>query len=84
MHEAAAYRLDRGTTLPLGKEVRVCAPPEEEFTESLARLACRLCRPASPCEMLRQARVERAPPDLPTRAAALFASQFGAVASAAA
>jgi vancomycin aglycone glucosyltransferase len=68
----------------LGAEVRVCAPPEEEFTELLARVGMPLV-PAGPSvrQMVRQVRVEGAPPDLPRRAAELVAAQFDAVAAAA-
>lgn len=68
----------------LGAEVRVCAPPEEEFIALLARVGLPLV-PAgrSVRELLRQVRVEGAPPDLPRRAADLVATQFDAVAAAA-
>src|SRR5947209_4336533 len=67
-----------------GVEVRVCAPPEEEFTELLARNGLQLV-PAglSVRELLRQVRVEGAAPDLPTRAAQLVAAQYDAVIAAA-
>ena len=68
----------------LGAEVRVCAPPEEEFTELLARVGMPLV-PAGPSvrQLVRQVQVEGAPPDLPRRAAELVAAQFDAVAAAA-
>ena len=68
----------------LGADVQVCAPPEEEFTELLARVGLPLV-PAGPSvrELMRQVRVEGAPPDLPRRAAELVAAQFDAVAAAA-
>ena len=68
----------------LGAEVQVCAPPEEEFTELLARVGLPMV-PAGPSvrELMRQVRVDGAPPDLPRRAAELVAAQFDAVAAAA-
>jgi vancomycin aglycone glucosyltransferase len=68
----------------LGADVRVCAPPEDEFTELLARVGMPLV-PTGPSvrELLRQARLESGPPDLPTRAAQLVAALYGAVAAAA-
>ena len=68
----------------LGAEVRVCAPPEEEFTQLLARVGMPLV-PAGPSvrQLVRQVQVEGAPPDLPRRAAELVAAQFDAVAAAA-
>ena len=65
----------------LGAEVRVCAPPDEDFAQRLAVSACRWCRSAS-----RRARLTTAAPSpsaLPRRAAELIASQFPAVAAAA-
>ncbi len=69
----------------LGAEVRVCAPPDDDSIELADRAGVPLV-PAgqSVREMLRQLRLEAAPPDLPRRAAMLFASQYEAVASAAA
>lgn len=73
-----------GRLRALGAEVRVCAPPEEEFTELLARVGIPLT-PAGPSvrQLVRQLRVEGAPPDLTRRAADLIAAQFEAVAAAA-
>lgn len=68
----------------LGAEVRVCAPPEEEFRELLARVGLQLVPAgASVRQLLRQVRVEGAPPDLPRRAAEIVAAQYDAVAAAA-
>ena len=69
----------------LGAEVQVCAPPEEEFTELLGRVGLPMV-PAGPSvrELMRQVRVEGAPPDLPRRAAELVATMFDAIGAAAA
>ena len=67
----------------LGAEVRVCAPPDEEFAERLAGVGVPLVPVGRPVRAL----VHRATPpsaaDLPRRAAELIAAQFDAVAAAA-
>ena len=67
----------------LGAEVRVCAPPDEEFAERLAGIGV----PLVPAGLSVQPVVTAARPppvaDLPRRAAGLVAAQFGAVAAAA-
>ena len=67
----------------LGAEVRVCAPPDEEFAERLASTGVPLVPAGLPVQPAVTA--ARPPPvaDLPRRAAELVAAQFGAVAAAA-
>ena len=68
----------------LGAEAQVCAPPEEEFAELLARVGLPLV-PAGPSvrELMREVQVEGKPPDLPRLAAEMLAAQFKAVSAAA-
>jgi vancomycin aglycone glucosyltransferase len=68
----------------LGADVQVCAPPEDEFTELLGRVGLPMV-PAGPSvrDLMRQVRVEGAPPDLPRRAAELVTAMFDAIAGAA-
>ena len=66
----------------LGAEVRVCAPPDEEFAELLAGVGLPLV-PAGPSVRPLVRRCGRGRQDLPRRAAALVAAQFDAVAAAA-
>ena len=68
----------------LGVDVGVCAPPEEEFTELLARAGLPLV-PAGPSvrELMRKVQVEGAPPDMGRLAAEIVAAQHDAVATAA-
>ncbi|WP_248966223.1 glycosyltransferase [Sphaerisporangium perillae] len=67
----------------LGAEVRVCAPPDEEFAERLAGVGV----PMVPFGQSARALTTTAPPpssaDLPRRAAELIAGQFDAVTAAA-
>ncbi|MFI6059492.1 glycosyltransferase [Streptomyces sp. NPDC051286] len=65
----------------LGAEVRVCAPPDEEFAELLAGVGVPLVPAGQSARALMTA---AAPPSsLPRRAAELIASQFDAVTAAA-
>ncbi|MGH3311429.1 MAG: glycosyltransferase [Streptomyces sp.] len=65
----------------LGAEVRVCAPPDEDFAQRLAGVGV----PLVPVYMSARALTKAAPPpsSLPQRAAEVIASQFNAVAAAA-
>ncbi|WP_411085924.1 glycosyltransferase [Streptomyces sp. 061-3] len=66
----------------LGAEVRVCAPPDEDFAQRLADVGV----PMVPVGRSARALTTAAPPssaDLPRRAAELIASQFDAVTAAA-
>jgi vancomycin aglycone glucosyltransferase len=67
----------------LGAEVRVCAPPDEDFAQRLAGVGVTLV----PVGQSARALTTGAPPpsgaDLPRRAAELVASQFDAVTAAA-
>ncbi|MFI9846376.1 glycosyltransferase [Nonomuraea sp. NPDC051941] len=65
----------------LGAEVRVCAPPDEEFAQLLAGVGVRLV----PVGQSARALTTAAPPpsSLPERAAELIAGQFDAVTAAA-
>ncbi|WP_326602590.1 glycosyltransferase [Streptomyces sp. NBC_01799] len=66
----------------LGAEVRVCAPPDEDFAQRLAGVGV----PMVPVGQSARALTTAAPPssaDLPRRAAELIASQFAAVTAAA-
>ncbi len=66
----------------LGAEVRVCAPPDEDFAQRLAGVGV----PMVPVGRSARALTTAAPPssaDLPRRAAELIASQFAAVTAAA-
>jgi vancomycin aglycone glucosyltransferase len=69
----------------LGAEVRVCAPPDEDFADLLARVGVPLV-PAgkSAREMARQVRTAQTPPSAADLAPGLVAAQFEAVAAAAA
>ncbi|MFI9051556.1 glycosyltransferase [Streptomyces sp. NPDC053427] len=65
----------------LGAEVRVCAPPDEDFAQRLAGVGV----PLVPVGRSARALTKAAPPasDLPSRAAELIAGQFDALISAA-
>jgi vancomycin aglycone glucosyltransferase len=65
----------------LGAEVRVCAPPDEDFAQRLAGVGVPLV-PVGPSarELTRAA---PAPSSIPQRAAAIIASQFDVVTAAA-
>lgn len=65
----------------LGAEVRVCAPPDEDFAQRLAGVGV----PMVPVGQSARALTTAAPSsaDLPRRAAELIASQFAAVTTAA-
>ncbi|MFJ2866670.1 glycosyltransferase [Kitasatospora sp. NPDC087314] len=65
----------------LGTEVRVCAPPDEDFAQRLAGVGV----PLVPVGRSARALTKAAPPSssMPERAAALIAAQFEAVAAAA-
>ena len=65
----------------LGAEVRVCAPPDEEFAERLASVGV----PLVPIGQSARALMTGAPPpsSLPRHAAELIASQFDTVTAAA-
>jgi vancomycin aglycone glucosyltransferase len=70
----------------LGAEVRVCAPPDEEFAERLAGVGVPLVPVGQPMRPLVTMVTGATPPsaaDLPRRAAALVATQFDTVAAAA-
>ncbi len=71
----------------LGADVRVCAPPDEEFIELSARVGVPLVPAGSSVrQMVRQVVTGETPPspaDLARRAVELVAAQFDAVASAA-
>ena len=66
----------------LGAQVRVCAPPDEEFAARLAGVGVPLVAVGQP---VRPMVTGATPPaaDLPRRAAALVAAQFGTIAAAA-
>lgn len=68
----------------LGVEVRgVCAPPDEEFAELLARVDVPLVPVGRLVRPMETGTTPRPAADLPRRAAALIAAQFDAVAAAA-
>ncbi|WP_274564853.1 glycosyltransferase [Streptomyces spiramyceticus] len=66
----------------LGAEVRVCAPPDEEFAKLLAGVGVELVPAAEPVRTLVTGTTPT-PEGLPQRAAALVAAQYEAVAAAA-
>lgn len=67
----------------LGAEVRVCAPPDEEFVELLAGVGLPLVPFGRSARELTTATPPPSPADLPRRAAELTAGQFTAVTAAA-
>lgn len=67
----------------LGAEVRVCAPPDEEFAKLLDRVGVELVPAAQPVRTLVTGTTPPTPEGLPQRAAALVAAQYEAVAAAA-
>ena len=68
----------------LGAEVRVCAPPDEEFAERLAGVGVPLVPVGQPVRPMVHGSRFRSAADLPRRAAELVAAQFDTVAAAAA
>ncbi|MGW7056114.1 glycosyltransferase [Streptomyces sp. NPDC054887] len=68
----------------LGAEVRMCAPPDEEFAELLAGTGVPLVPFGRPVRPLVTSVLPGSAAGLPQRAAELIAAQFGAVAEAAA
>ena len=68
----------------LGVEARVCAPPDEEFADLLARVGVPLAPAFTPVRRwVADALANRPPMDLPQRAALVMAAQFDAIAAAA-
>ncbi|MGW7520070.1 glycosyltransferase [Streptomyces sp. NPDC054796] len=67
----------------LGADVRMCAPPDQEFAELLARVRVPLVPVGSPVRPAMTARKPPRPEDLPRRTAELIAAHSGAVAAAA-
>ena len=67
----------------LGAEVRVCAPPDEEFAELLARVGVPLVPVGPPVRALVTGAAPPSAADLSRRAAELVAAQFDTVAAAA-
>lgn len=67
----------------LGAEVRVCAPPDEEFLDLLAGVGVPLVPFGQSARTLTTAAPPPSAADLPRRAAELIASQFDAVTAAA-
>jgi vancomycin aglycone glucosyltransferase len=68
----------------LGAEVRVCAPPDEEFAELLARAGAPLAPAFTPVrQWTADAIANRPPMDLPRRAAGVLTAQFEAISAAA-
>ncbi|MEV0705544.1 glycosyltransferase [Saccharopolyspora sp. NPDC050389] len=67
----------------LGAEVRVCAPPDEEFAERLAGVGVPMVPAGRSVRAMVTWAAPRSPSDLPRRAADLIAVQFDAVAAAA-
>jgi vancomycin aglycone glucosyltransferase len=65
----------------LGAEVRVCAPPDEEFAQRLAAVGVRLVPVGQSARALTTAKPQ--PSSLPQRAAELIANQFDVVMAAA-
>ena len=66
-----------------GAEVRVCAPPDEEFAARLAGVGVPLVPLGQPVRPLVHGSRFRSAADVPRRAAALSAAQFDTVAAAA-
>ncbi|MER5321583.1 glycosyltransferase [Streptosporangium roseum] len=67
----------------LGAEVRVCAPPDEDFAERLAGVGVPLVPVGQSARALTTAAPPPSPANLPRRAAELIASQFDVVTAAA-
>ena len=67
----------------LGAEVRVCAPPDEEFAELLAGVGVPLVPVGRPVRPMVTGATPPSAADLPRRAAELVAAQFDKVAAAA-
>lgn len=67
----------------LGAEARVCAPPDEEFTQRLAGVGVPLVPVGRSARALTTAATPPAAANLPQRAAELIAGQFDAVTAAA-
>jgi vancomycin aglycone glucosyltransferase len=67
----------------LGAEVRVCAPPDEDFAELLAGVGVPLVPVGRSARALTTESPPPSPANLPQRAAELIASQFDAVTAAA-
>ena len=66
-----------------GAEVRVCAPPDEEFAAQLAGVGVPLVPLGQPVRPLVHGSRFRSAADVPRRAAALIAARFDTVAAAA-
>ncbi len=66
----------------LGAEVRVCAPPDQEFAELLARAGVPLVPAFSSVRQWVTEMAKRSAADLPRRAAEMIAAQFDAIAAA--
>lgn len=61
----------------LGAEARVCAPPDDDVAELLARFGVSFVPAGPPMrQLVRQVLVDGAPPDVPRRAAELIADRF--------
>ena len=67
----------------LGAEVRVCAPPDEEFAQRLAGVGVPLVPVGQSVRALTTAATPPSAADVPRRAAELIAEQFDTVAAAA-
>ncbi|MGI5488950.1 glycosyltransferase [Microtetraspora malaysiensis] len=67
----------------LGAEVRVCAPPDEDFARRLAGVGVPMVPVGRSARALTTAPPPASPADLPRRAAELIAGQFDAVTAAA-
>ncbi|GAA4907418.1 glycosyltransferase [Streptomyces coeruleoprunus] len=67
----------------LGAEVRVCAPPDEEFAERLAGFGVPLVPVGPPMRPMMAGTEAPSADDLPMLAVGVIAAQFGAVAAAA-
>jgi vancomycin aglycone glucosyltransferase len=65
----------------LGAEVRVCAPPDEEFAERLAGVGVPLVPVGQPVRPMVHGSRFRSAADLPRRAAELIAEKFDTVAA---
>jgi vancomycin aglycone glucosyltransferase len=67
----------------LDAEVRVCAPPDKDFAELLARVGAPLVPVGQPVRPMVHAATPPAAADLPRRAAELVGAQFDTVPAAA-
>jgi vancomycin aglycone glucosyltransferase len=65
----------------LGAEVRVCAPPDKDFAELLARVGAPLVPVGQPVRPMVHGATPPSAADLPRRAAELVAAQFDTVAA---